>query len=299
MARISLKICTCILLQLLFCRAEEDQTLQPQPRIINGIAATANESRHLASIRLRSHDGNFGNGHICGGSLIAPSKVLTAAHCLYNSQKKRYRKASEFVVVLGTLNRFEQINGTIVSRVSSMAYMQTFSPESMRDDVGLLFLRTGLPSEGVHLTVAPIQLPEQVTPSGSLCQVSGWGRTETSSLSNVLMTANVSIIRQQTCEAIYSSGLLPGMLCAGRLQGGTDSCQGDSGGPLVHEGRLVGVVSWGYGCAEPGLPGVYVDVWYYRQWIEEHNGVPHFRISPEIIILMLCSLFVAKEFLFQ
>jgi len=193
-------------------------------------------------------------------------------------------------VVLGTLNRFERRNGTIVSRVTSMAYMHTFSPDSMRDDVGILFLRTGLPlpPAGVHLTVAPIQLAGQVTPPGRMCQVAGWGRTEQSSLSNILLTANVSTIRHQTCRMIYNSGLLPGMMCAGRLQGGTDSCQGDSGGPLVHEGRLVGVVSWGYGCAEPGLPGVYVDVEYYRQWIEERSGaLPHSRTNTQMLLFLL------------
>lgn len=87
-----------------------------------------------------------------------------------SNQRKRFRRASEFVVVLGTLNRFEHRNGTIVSQVSSMAYMHTFSPDSMRDDVGILFLRTGLPMSpggGVHLTVAPIQLAGQITPPAS------------------------------------------------------------------------------------------------------------------------------------
>ncbi|XP_062138148.1 trypsin alpha-3 [Drosophila sulfurigaster albostrigata] len=268
--------------------AAQQQQSQPtdrlesiESRIINGTVARVDETKHLVSIRLRKYDRNFGSGHICGGSLIAPNKVLTAAHCLYNTVRKRYRKPSEFVVVLGTLNRYERNNATIVSDVSSMAYMNSFSPDSMRDDVGIMFLKSGLARNAQNnsqATISPIELATRQTPVGATCLVAGWGRTEENSLSNVLLMANVSTIRHQTCGSIYGNGLLPGMLCAGRLQGGTDSCQGDSGGPLVHEGRIIGVVSWGFGCAEPGLPGVYTDVHYYRQWIEERSGSSRTRL---------------------
>lgn len=60
---------------------QPDETLQP--RIINGTEARVEDTKHLVSIRLKKYDRNFGSGHICGGSLIAPNKVLTAAHCLY------------------------------------------------------------------------------------------------------------------------------------------------------------------------------------------------------------------------
>ncbi|XP_030378261.1 trypsin eta [Scaptodrosophila lebanonensis] len=287
-------VCCIFSLLLIFGKTSSEQ--HQEPRIINGTVANVDETKHVVSIRLRKHDNNFGSGHICGGSLIGLNKVLTAAHCLYDNARKRYRKAHEFIVVMGTQNRFERVNGTIVSEVRSIAFMNTFSPDSMRDDVGLMFLRTGLVPNRTHLSVAPIEMSVEPTPVGATCQVAGWGRTEESMLSNVLMIANVSIIRRQTCRAIYGTGLLPGMLCAGRLQGGTDSCQGDSGGPLVHEGRIVGVVSWGYGCAEPGLPGVYVDIQYYHKWIEERNGGVHLHLWSWLLLLpVLCACVALKN----
>lgn len=79
---------------------------------------------------------------------------------------------------MGTLNRYERNNGTIVSEVSSIAYMNTFSPDSMRDDVGVMFLRQGVPGNGSQSTVSPIELATQQPPAGAQCQVAGWGRTE-------------------------------------------------------------------------------------------------------------------------
>lgn len=102
--------------------------------------------------------------------------ILLMAFC--SADKKRYRKASEFVVVMGTLNRFQHVNGTIVSHVTSISYLQTFSMDTMRDDIGVMFLKTGLPANRTHLTIAPIALANTSTPAGVICQVFGWGRTE-------------------------------------------------------------------------------------------------------------------------
>ena len=82
-------------------------------------------------------------------------------------------------------------------------------------------------------------------------------------------------VNQKECNKAYSDfgGVTDRMLCAGYQQGGKDACQGDSGGPLVADGKLVGVVSWGYGCAQAGYPGVYSRVAVVRDWVRENSGV--------------------------
>uniref|UniRef100_A0A8C5YXI9 Coagulation factor XII n=1 Tax=Marmota marmota marmota TaxID=9994 RepID=A0A8C5YXI9_MARMA len=97
--------------------------------------------------------------------------------------------------------------------------------------------------------------------------------------STFLQEAQVPFISQEHCSAseVHGDAILPGMLCAGFLEGGTDACQGDSGGPLVCEDQaaenrltLRGVISWGSGCGDRNKPGVYTDVASYVDWIQEH-----------------------------
>lgn len=86
------------------------------------------------------------------------------------------------------------------------------------------------------------------------------------------MEATVPIVGYATCDINYGN-ITTGMICAGYMQtGGVDACQGDSGGPLVCNGYLTGIVSWGYGCAQPGYPGVYTNVSYYYNWIVTNNS---------------------------
>lgn len=90
-----------------------------------------------------------------------------------------------------------------------------------------------------------------------------------------LRAAVVPKANQQLCNTSYSryGGVTDRMICAGLQQGGKDACQGDSGGPLVNKDTLVGVVSWGYGCAVPNYPGVYSRVSSVRDWIKTVSGV--------------------------
>lgn len=83
------------------------------------------------------------------------------------------------------------------------------------------------------------------------------------------------VVNQEACGKAYEDfgGITDRMICAGHTEGGKDACQGDSGGPLVAEGKLIGIVSWGYGCARPNYPGVYSRVAVARDWIRENAGV--------------------------
>eukprot|EP00091_Calanus_sinicus_P011018 TRINITY_DN2513_c0_g1_i5.p1 TRINITY_DN2513_c0_g1~~TRINITY_DN2513_c0_g1_i5.p1 ORF type:complete len:159 (-),score=50.25 TRINITY_DN2513_c0_g1_i5:69-545(-) len=125
--------------------------------------------------------------------------------------------------------------------------------------------------------IGGINLPEEGKeyPAGTECVVTGWGTTsEGGSLAKVLMKVTVIVLSDEECRGAYGeSDISDSMICAGVEEGGKDSCQGDSGGPLMCGGpplELSGIVSWGYGCAEPGFPGVYTQTSYFVSWLKSH-----------------------------
>ncbi|XP_069699799.1 serine protease 33-like [Periplaneta americana] len=226
--------------------------------------------------------------HHCGGAVVGPRLVLTAAHCLQNEDIDQLR-----VVVgdyhLQVADKHEQ--SFRVERVLVHPDFRKLGPYS--NDIGLIKVRA-LSDGGISFNshVKPICLPELQAKStaGSWCSVTGWGaqRPEDvdSSLSQVLQVAAVPLLDLNTCRRadVYGGrrqSILDSMLCAGRLEGGVDACGGDSGGPLACEinGRfvLMGIVSWGDGCAQKNRPGVYTRVSHYADWIQTAKqtlGVP-------------------------
>uniref|UniRef100_A0A3B3QNV6 trypsin n=1 Tax=Paramormyrops kingsleyae TaxID=1676925 RepID=A0A3B3QNV6_9TELE len=193
--------------------------------------------------------------HFCGGSLVSNDWVVSAAHC--------YKSRVE--VRLGEHNIQEKEDSD--QFISSSIVIRNPGYDSWTLDNDIMLIKLSKPAN-LNSFVQPVSLPTACAPAGTMCTVSGWGNTMSSTAdSNKLQCLEIPILPESDCEKAYPGMITQSMFCAGYLAGGKDSCQGDSGGPVVCKGQLQGVVSWGYGCAEKDHPGVYTKVCMFTEWI--------------------------------
>ncbi|GAA2729153.1 serine protease [Streptomyces nogalater] len=213
----------------------------PQP-IVGGTTTTTTAYPFMMQITDASQN------QFCGGTLVSPTKVVTAAHCMVGETTSSVR-------VVGGRTYLNGTNGT-VSRVSRIWINPDYTDATNGDDVAVLTLSTSMP-----YTTAKYVTSSQtsVYAAGTSARILGWGTTsENGSSSNQLRTATVPVVSDTSCRSSYGSDFVQSdMVCAGYSSGGVDTCQGDSGGPLLIGGVLAGITSWGEGCAEAGYPGVY------------------------------------------
>ena len=270
--------------------SEPDSSPPVSPRIIGGTtASTAAYTWQAAIVLDETFNQNDFDGQFCGGSLIAPRIVITAGHCVYDTDPDCSSSPAgagpclpeDFAGGDGTTladpNDFNVVLGrdTLSSSAGEEKDVQaiylnpSFNRETLENDVAFLVLATASAQ-------APVKLagPDEsaVWEPGAPTVTSGWGATaQGGASSDSLMAVTVPIIADSVCGSgsVYGNEFKPAtMVCAGYLEGGKDSCQGDSGGPLQapaqdHQGdlyRLVGLTSWGDGCAQPNAPGVYARV---------------------------------------
>jgi trypsin len=146
----------------------------------------------------------------------------------------------------------------------------SFSSSTLTNDVAIWKLATSIPTSST-IGYASLAASGSDPASGSTSTVAGWGTTSAGGSSpTTLRKVDVPIVSRATCRNNYSvSEITDTMFCAGVTAGGKDSCQGDSGGPIVDSSKtLIGLVSWGDGCAEAGKPGVYARVGALRSFID-------------------------------
>jgi trypsin len=248
-----------------------------QAEIINGFSAQGRDFPFMAFV--------LAGNNLCGGTLIDPDSVLTAAHCVTDANGN-VRPPSAFTLYIGSANIDKAKKGKRYG-VAAVFRHPAYSAETFQNDVAVLKLNRTVTS-GAAIAIVGAGSPQYQAPGQSVF-VAGWGTTSVNriKISLQLRMAELAIDSDATCQADYPAEYDPTtMMCASFP--GRDSCQGDSGGPLlgriqtgtapvvvkgkkrkgkkrgkkriempVYSNTQVGVVSWGFGCAIAGSPGVY------------------------------------------
>ena len=213
--------------------------------VVGGAPAEAADYPWLAAIGTPAYATRPG-GQFCAGVLIAPDRVLTAAHC-----GTLARILPGTAVTFGRTDA--QSGGGVTVGVADVRVHPHFRVSlfdgdlSYHNDVAILVL-----SAPVHLPTVAV-----TEPHGDAGTILGWGATSSSDESNsVLRTATVPLVSDADCAAAYGPEFSPAeAVCAGSDD--ADTATFDSGGPLLVDGRVAGITSWGKGAGEPGFPGVY------------------------------------------
>ncbi|XP_055850329.1 trypsin delta-like [Episyrphus balteatus] len=233
-----------------FCLASSAVPKTYTDRIVNGRTASINEYYWQVSVQQD-------RSHFCGGSILTPTKVLTASHCTEDIIQKGQEHTCQVRAGSSNWN-----TGGVVRDVKSIINHPDYNSKSMEYDVAIVDLKTALVWSA---SIKPIKLSLNTLADKTRVDVSGWGQLAANKiiLPKVLKAVTLDFLTLATCASDFlydSDSIRKSMVCA--VGTNQDSCQGDSGGPLVKsdEACQVGVVSWGLGCAEEGLPGVYCNV---------------------------------------
>ncbi|KAH0505434.1 Kallikrein-1 [Microtus ochrogaster] len=234
-----------------------------QSRVIGGFACAKNSQPWMAAVY---HYSQFQ----CGGILVDPEWVLTAAHC-YNDK---------YQVWLGRNNLFEDdplaqhqfVKESIIHPDFNMDLLKNTTKNLQKDySNDLMLLHLAQPAE-ITDYVKVLSLPTEEPKLGSRCLASGWGSIEPSEFEfpDDLQCVYLDLLPNEKCVKAHFDTVTDLMLCAGDLKDGKDTCVGDSGGPLICDGMLQGVTSWGpTPCGKPEKPGIYTKLIDFVPWINK------------------------------
>ncbi|XP_014092324.3 duodenase-1 [Bactrocera oleae] len=224
----------------------------------------ANLTKYLVSISHANFKKFFGDSHFCGGAIIKPNTILTAAHCI---SKKLYgfQMMRSIIIIAGTPNRLVKTEHTQIMKVKRVAvYGESKTEKSV--DIAVIILQRNIRIDNVTTGVLP--LADHPLRPGEKCTVLGWGRIfDHGPMPATALYVDLEIWSRWKCQS-YRSFYMPSLLCAGVPEDPErDSCAGDSGGPLICDEKAVGIVSFGIGCGTPGYPGFYTNVYRYLDWV--------------------------------
>jgi secreted trypsin-like serine protease len=251
-------------------KVESAEQIRIRPFVVGGTQADIADFPYQVGLLLTRN----GNKYRCGGSIIAPNWVVTAAHCFVHSDRA-YLDPADVEIRTGASEFYA--SQMVITRASKVIPHEDYDGTTGTHENDIALIKTATP-----LTGTPVVLQVSGNPplSGNAV-VTGWGKTSnTGTASSVLMKATLPLISNETCnqpESLHGR-VTAEMLCAGDAQGGVNACQGDSGGPLVQTRRnpsgstqkvQIGIVSWTEDgqCALPLKYNAFTRVSSYVDWI--------------------------------
>ncbi|MFI1567603.1 trypsin-like serine protease [Streptomyces sp. NPDC020490] len=249
------------------------------PKIIGGTETTITSAPWMVQLWYYDDRGTTDTsddlGFFCGGAMVAPTKILTAAHCVKGYDWYNYGAVLSGTSQLPTTDAYgnTDLHGGTVSLPLPLPLRQwnhpSYNAATIDNDIAVLTLDTHAKGTPIRMTTSGDTASYA---AGTSAKVYGWGRTSSTSqdISPTLKVATLPMQSDTTCSGYYGSDFVKGhMVCAGKPATGSDTgttsaCNGDSGGPLVVNNRIVGVVSWGVtDCVAAGAYSVFSKVSTY------------------------------------